>query len=207
MNAGWLRQNLLTAIFSLFIAGYALIIIISPALGPTDDFIFLRTLQSGEPILYYSADFPYYDTAGLGRFTPLAAMEYNFFGLFSSSPSPFWYYFFHAVQFALLIFLLIKILKHFTESRLLIYALTILISFLPAFTIPFFRLQMNERDVIFFSPLFCFVVFIILKPKKQLISRSASYSPTWRSITKKPLLSLSALLLFLTFCFLGENQI
>ncbi|MEK7144219.1 MAG: hypothetical protein AAB820_02720 [Patescibacteria group bacterium] len=166
MNAGWLRQNLLTAIFSLFIAGYALIIIISPALGPTDDFIFLRTLQSGEPILYYSADFPYYDTAGLGRFTPLAAMEYNFFGLFSSSPSPFWYYFFHAVQFALLIFLLIKILKHFTESRLLIYALTILISFLPAFTIPFFRLQMNERDVIFFLAAFLLCCLYYLKTQK-----------------------------------------
>ena len=166
MNAGWLKQNLLTAIFSLFITGYALIIIISPALGPTDDFIFLRTLQSGEPILYYSADFPYYDTAGLGRFTPLAAMEYNFFGFFSSSPSPFWYYFFHAVQFVLLIVLLIKILKHFTESRLLIYASTILISLLPIFTIPFFRLQMNERDVIFFFAAFLLCYIVYLKNQK-----------------------------------------
>lgn len=166
MSIEWFKQNFLSVFFWIFIVAYASLLLISPALGPTDDFIFLRTLQSGKPLLYYSQDFPYYDTAGLGRFTPFGAMEYNFFGLFSASPSPFWYFFFHAVQFFLFIFLLVKILKHFTSNKPLIYASTILISFLPAFTIPFFRLQMNERNVIFFLAAFLLCYLAYLKNQK-----------------------------------------
>lgn len=162
----WLRQNFLTAFFVFFIAVYAIVILISPALGPTDDFIFLRTLQSGKPILYYGADFPYYDTAGLGRFTPLGAMEYNFFGLFSDSPSPFWYFFFHAVQFVIFIVLFLKLLGKVSSSKLLNYLITLLLIFLPAFTIPFFRLQMSERNVIFFFAAFLLCYLAYLKNQK-----------------------------------------
>lgn len=160
------RPNFSTLSFAFFIAAYAIVIVISPALGPTDDFIFLRTLRSGKPILYYSADFPYYDTAGLGRFTPLGAMEYNSSWLFSDSPSPLWYYFFHAVQFILFIILFVKLLSRVSSNKLFNYLIALLFIFLPAFVIPFFRLQMNERNVIFFFAAFLLCYLCYLKSQK-----------------------------------------
>ena len=141
----YLRQNYLIIFFGFFVMGYALILLIGPALGPTDDFIFLKTLQVGKPILYYSANFPYYYYNAIlgGRFVPLAAMEYNLVGLLSKSPSAILYYLIHAIQFVVLMILLIKILKQFTSNKFLIYLTPILISLTPGFTMSWFRLQLN----------------------------------------------------------------
>ena len=154
--------------FAIFIGVYALVLLINPQLGPTDDFIFLKTLQSGKPLLYYSHDFPYYDAAKMGRFTPLAAMEYNIFGLFSKSPDPFWYFFFHAIQFIIFAVLIVKLIRKFTSNKLLIYGVPILLFLTPGFTISWFRMQMNERNVIFFLAAF-FLCYLAYLDKRKII--------------------------------------
>lgn len=138
--------------FLVFIALYALLFLIQPNLGPTDDFVFLKTLQEGKPLLYYGADFPYYDTLGIGRFTPLASLEYNIFLPFTSDP--FWYFAYHAVQFIIFALLLIKLLKTATQNIKIPYWVTALFCFLPGFAIVWFRLQLPERNTLFFFILF-----------------------------------------------------
>lgn len=153
-------------IFIFLIAIYAISLLINSNFAPTDDFIFLKTLQADKPILYYSQDFPYYNAAEMGRFTPLAAMEYNLFGLFSKSPNPFWYFLYHTIQFIIISFLLVKIISQFTSDKLLIYGAPILFFLTPGFVISWFRMQMNERNVIFFLALFLFFYLLYLKDKK-----------------------------------------
>ncbi|MDI6717464.1 MAG: hypothetical protein QMD86_00200 [Patescibacteria group bacterium] len=161
-----LKNDLFLSGFLVFVCAYVILLLISPQLAPTDDFIFLRTLQSGKPILYYSSDFPYYDAATMGRFTPLAAMEYNLFGIFSKSPDPFWYYFYHAIQLVILSILIVKILSLFTKNKLLIYSASVLLFLTPGFAISWFRMQMNERNVIFFLTIFLFFYLNYIKNKK-----------------------------------------
>ena len=46
--------------------------------GADNDYIFLRTLQSGKPLVIYSESFPYSDPMrDDGRWQPLVNMEYN----------------------------------------------------------------------------------------------------------------------------------
>ena len=160
------KEEKIKCIFIFLIAVYAASILINPNLAPTDDFIFLRTLQAGKPLLYYSQNFPYYNAAEMGRFTPLAAMEYNFFGIFSKSPNPFWYFFYHTLQFIIISFLLVKIISQFTSNKLFIYGAPILLFLTPGFTISWFRMQMNERNIIFFLAIFLFFYLAYLKNQK-----------------------------------------
>lgn len=161
-----IKKNLISIIFIIFVGIYAFLLLINVQLAPTDDFIFLRTLQVGKPILYYSQNFPYYDAANMGRFTPLAAMEYNIFGQFSKSPNPFWYFFYHVVQLIVISFLIVKIISYFTENKLLIYGSPALLFLTPGFVISWFRMQMNERNVIFFLAAFLLFYLGHIKNKK-----------------------------------------
>lgn len=160
-------RNKIIYSFWVFIIFYLAVILIYPRLQPTDDFVFLRTLQSGKPILYYSQSFPYYDAKELGRFTPLVPMEYNLAWFFSSSPSPLWYYGFHALQFLVLIWASLKLFKLATESKYLPYLATGFLTLLPGFAIAFFRLQMNERNVLVYMALFLLSYFYFLKDQRS----------------------------------------
>ena len=162
----WLRQNYLTILFGLFIAGYAFIFLINPQLGPTDDFVFLRTLQSGKPLLYYSQNFPYYDWLGFGRFSILTSMEYNLVGLFSNSV--FWYFFYHAVQFIIFALILVKLLTRLFQNKTVVYVSSILVFLMPAFAISWFRLQLPERNVIFLLALLLLIYQIFLEKQKVI---------------------------------------
>ena len=165
---GYSKKYFSIIFFAIFIGVYALVLLINPQLGPTDDFIFLRTLQADKPLLYYSQDFPYYDAVKLGRFTPLAGMEYNLFGLLSKSPSPLWYFFFHTIQFIIFAVLIVKLIRKFTSDKLLIYGIPILLFLTPGFTISWFRMQMNERNVIFFLAAF-FLCYLAYLDKRKII--------------------------------------
>jgi hypothetical protein len=154
--------------FGFFVAAYTLVILINPQLGPTNDFIFLRTLQSGKLFLPYSQNFPYFDTVKLGRFSPLAVMEYNLFGLFSKSPSPFWYYFYHAIQFVIFAVLIVKLLGKFTTNKFILYGVPTLFFLTPGFTISWFQMQINERNVIFFLAVFLLCYLSYLKEQKAI---------------------------------------
>lgn len=158
-------QFLLTS-FIIFAGTYALLLLVNPKLAPTDDFIFLRTLQAGNPILYYSQNFPYYDAATMGRFTPLAAMEYNLFGIFFKSPNPFWYFLYHSAQLILISFFIVKIFSQFTENKVIIYGAPVLLFLTPGFAISWFRMQMNERNIIFFLAAFLYFYLNQIKNKK-----------------------------------------
>ncbi len=112
------------------------------------------------PLLYYSSDFPYYDSVDLGRFTPIVSMEYNFVGLFSTSP--FAYFLYHSLQFIFFAVLLVFLLRKVTSSFPLIYLTSAFLFLLPAFTISWFRLQLPERNAIFLfaALLLCFYAYL-----------------------------------------------
>ncbi len=156
-------------IFVIFVTAYAVLMLVKPSLGPVDDVALLRTLQAGKPLLYYSqGNYPYGygDVTKLGRFSVLGAMEYNFFGFFSKSPSPFWYFLFHVFQYILLMILFVKLLSQFTSNRILIYITPILFSLTPCMTIAFFRTHLVERNLIFYYAIFLFCFLLYLKEKK-----------------------------------------
>jgi hypothetical protein len=144
--------------------------LIKPSLGPTDDFMLLRTLQSGHPVFYFSKEFPYGDIAKLGRFSILSPMEYNVFGFFSKSPSAFWYFLVHVFHYVLFMVLFVKILSRFTSNKFLIYLTPIILSLTPAITIPFFRTHMIDRNVVLLYAAFLYFYFLNLdNPKIKYI--------------------------------------
>ena len=146
----------LKVLFIIFVLMYALVLLINVQLGADIDGAFLRTLQIGKPLLAFSDDYPYSDQIALGRWTPMVNMEYNFIGLFSRSPNPFWYYFYHVIQFVLFVFLLIKLLSRTNFRKNLIYGAIIILILLPSSVLGWFRLSFPERNVLFF-----FVVFLL----------------------------------------------
>ena len=156
-------------IFAIFVAAYALIMLISPRLGPTDDVVLLRTLQAGKSLLIHSQEnspYGYGDVTKLGRFSILGAMEYNLPLFFSKSPSPFWYYFIHAFQYIILMGIFVKIITRFTSSKFLIYFTPILLSLTPGMTIVFFRPLLGDRNIIFYYAIFLYFFLRYLeKPK------------------------------------------
>ncbi|MFA5083859.1 MAG: hypothetical protein WC475_00530 [Candidatus Paceibacterota bacterium] len=158
-------------VFAVFVTGFALIMLINPQLGTAqDDFKMIRTLQIGLPLLFYSSWFPYDNLLLQGRFTPLSPMEYNFFGLFMKSPSAFWYFLFHAFEYALLTILFVKILSQFTSNKLLIYFTPILLSLTPAVTIPFFRTHITDKHLaLFYLAFFFFFSSYLKKPKLRYL--------------------------------------
>ena len=160
------KVNWWKIIFVVFVAAYALIMLIKPNLGPTDDYNLLPTLQVNRLIPFYSSLFPYGDFAKIGRLSILTPMEYYFFGLFFKSPSAFWYFLFHAFQYVVLMILFVKIISKFTSNKFLIYLTPILLSLTPAMTIPFFRTFLNERNLIYYYAVFLFCYLLYLqKPK------------------------------------------
>lgn len=160
------KFNLWSLLFWALVIGYATLFIVQPRLGPTDDFVFLDTLQKSKPLVYFSNSFPYYDVVSMGRFTPISALEYNIFLPFTRTPSPFLYFAFHAVQFLIFSFLLIKILRKVTSNNGLIYSTAIILFLTPAFTISWFRLQLGDRNVLFFFAFFILAYQSFFKSEK-----------------------------------------
>jgi len=155
------RRNLPALLFWVFVAGYAFVLVFMARLAPTDDYIFLRTLQVGKPILYHSADFPYYDSFAFGRLSPLVAMEYNFVGLFSTSP--FWYFFVHAAELVILAYVMVRIIGMFTSRKLLRYGIPTLLFLSPGFALVWFRMQLDERNLLVLLSLFLLWYFAYAK--------------------------------------------
>ncbi|MEK7618670.1 MAG: hypothetical protein AAB416_00330 [Patescibacteria group bacterium] len=147
-------------VYILIVAVYSAIFLVSPLLGPTDDFVFLKTLQINKSLFYYSPDFPYYDSMATGRFTPLSDLEYNAVALFSNHPRA--YFFFHAVQFILFAVFLWIVVRWSGLSRWRTLCTSIFLFLLPAFTISWFRLQLTDRNVIFYALLFIFFYSLFL---------------------------------------------
>ena len=80
------KEGLLKSVFISLVLLYAVLLLVEPALGPSDEYAFLPTLQSGKYFPMYGEDFPYYNSAELGRFGPFGGQEYNLVAFFTNSP-------------------------------------------------------------------------------------------------------------------------
>ena len=147
-----IRDLQYTLLLALTVLAYATILLMSPELGPTDDYAFLSTLQSGKPFPIYGRNFPFFDDARMGRFDPLVAQEYNLVALVSRTPAA--YFLFNAIQLFIFAFLLYRILREATDDHRIVVGAMLLILFSTGFTNAWFRLELGEREAAFFLAIF-----------------------------------------------------
>jgi len=160
------KTNKWKVAFIIFIVVYVALLLVKTDLGVTgSDSMLLRTLQAGKPLLLYSPNFPI-NWVKMGRFVPMVCMEYNILNLFSKSPAAFWYYFIHAVQYVLFMYLFAKIISKFTKSKFLIYMIPVLVSVTPGMILAWFQTMYLERDLIFFITIFIFFYLLYLERPK-----------------------------------------
>ncbi len=145
---------------------YAALLLTNPQLGPSDEYAFLPTLQSGKFFPMYGEDFPYYNVAELGRFAPFGGQEYNIVALFSYSPLG--YFAFNAAELLLFAALFVWILREYSASKALIYLAGTLVLLAPGFTLSFFKLLYSEKNVLFFLSLFL-VSYLLFQKRQQTI--------------------------------------
>lgn len=155
-----------TLIFLLLVTAYAMVIVIGSDLGPSDEYAFLPTLQSGKAFPFNGQDSTYIDMYKIGRFMPLGAQEYNLVALFTNKP---WaYYTLNAFEFMVFAILLLKILQQFSANQLLNYFSVLLLFFIPGVTITFFKLINVEKNVIFLLAVLFASYLNYLKERKIL---------------------------------------
>ena len=150
--------------FIMFILLYALILFFNPQLGPSDEYHFLPTLQSGKIFPMYGKDFPYYNSVELGRFSPLGGQEYNLVALISNTPLA--YFAFNTILLLGFIFIFLKILNEFSSNRTANYLAISILLFMPAVTNTFFKLLYVEKNVIFYLSVFLISFIAFQKQQK-----------------------------------------
>lgn len=158
--------NLYKLVFALLVLLYAILLVIRPELGYGDEYAFLPTLQSGKYFPMYGMDFPYYDSAELGRFGPLGAQEYNLVALLSNAPLA--YFGFNALLLVGFSFIFIAILKQLLPDGPYLYAIPVLLFLTPGFTLTFFKLLYSEKSVLFYLSVFL-LSFLVFQKKQKLI--------------------------------------
>ena len=153
-------------IFLILVAVYALVIVLGSDLGPTDEYAFLHTLQSGKVFPFYGQDSTYLDTYKIGRFVPLGGQEFNLVALFTNKP---WAYFtLNSFEFILFAILLLKILQQFSANQLLNYFSVLLLFFIPGVTITYYKLMYVEKNVVFLMAVFFASYLSFLKEKRAI---------------------------------------
>ncbi len=150
--------------FMLFLSLYIILLLINPQLGPSDEYHFLPTLQSGKIFPMYGKDFPYYNSVELGRFGPLGGQEYNLVALISNTPLA--YFAFNAMLLLIFIIILIKILREFSSNNYLNYFTVVLLLLMPAVTNTFFKFLYVEKNVIFYLSVFLISFIAFQKQQK-----------------------------------------
>ena len=96
----------------------------------------------------------------------MGTIEYNLFGLFSKSPSAFWYFLLHAFQYAVFMVIFVKILSKFTSNKFLIYITPVFLSLTPGMIVTWFLTLGNEKSLVFYLIIFLFFYLRYLeKPK------------------------------------------
>lgn len=166
------RRNILKdnqqILFWIFIVCYTVLFLVDPNFGPTDDFHFVRTIQSGSYLNYYSEQFPYYDSIKIGRFQPLAAIEYNLIPLLGAPLEARSYYLIHAFQFLITVVLLHRLIKNKVRTDLIWISAIILIILTPGFSYSWFRLQLVERNI------FTLIIIMLLSYEYGMTKRKKS---------------------------------
>lgn len=131
--------------FLIFIAGYVVLILISPHLGPVDDHELLATIQVGRPM-------PLFIYPSIGRFYVLDGQILNLVSRFSTDPLV--YYVVNAVELLLLTFFFCDMTRRIAGRGAALGALLVLL-LAPGFVTAWLRLLVPERE-----SLLCFVLFL-----------------------------------------------
>lgn len=139
-------RSVTPALFWIFIAGYIGLILVYPRLGPSDEYAFLPTLQSGKHFPMYGEDFPYYDVAAMGRFAPLAGQEYNLAAAISNTPQA--YFLLNAIQLVIFVFAFLSIISRLSIPRGQGYVALVLLLLLPVSTLTFYKLLYIDKTVL-----------------------------------------------------------
>ncbi len=204
MNSSWKymsRTAIVKNFFIMFVLLYALILFFNPQLGPSDEYHFLPTLQSGKIFPMYGKDFPYYNSVELGRFSPLGGQEYNLVALISNTPLA--YFAFNAILLLGFIFIFLKILNEFSSNRTANYLAIFILLFMPAVTNTFFKLLYVEKNVIFYLSVFLISFIKFHKQQKIVYSVlalvSANIAIYYKEIVFLAIFAFSAAHLFLTW--------
>jgi hypothetical protein len=142
------RSRAYTALFVSLVLVYAGLLLVSPALGPNDDYAFLSTLQSGRPLPPYGHNFPFYDDARIGRFDPLVAQEYNLVARISATPAA--YYALNAIELLIFAALLYAVLRGAARDIRIATGAALLLFLSPGMTNAWFRLELGERGAALF---------------------------------------------------------
>lgn len=150
----------------LLLAAYVILMLLNPQLGPGDEYHFLPTLQSGKPFPLYGADFPYYSSVELGRFSPLGGQEYNLVGVFTNSPLG--YFAFNALEMVSCVFLLAWVLRRHSTSAALVYLSLAALLLTPGFTLAFFKLLYVEKNVLFLLAAFMASYLLFQRQSKPI---------------------------------------
>ncbi len=195
------RTAIVKNFFMMFVLLYALILFFNPQLGPSDEYHFLPTLQSGKIFPMYGKDFPYYNSVELGRFSPLGGQEYNLVALISNTPLA--YFAFNAILLLGFIFIFLKILNEFSSNRTANYLAISILLFMPAVTNTFFKLLYVEKNVIFYLSVFLLSFIKFHKQQKIVYSVlalvSANIAIYYKEIVFLAIFAFSAAHLFLTW--------
>lgn len=160
------KEGLLKSAFISLVLLYALLLLVKPALGPSDEYAFLPTLQSGKYFPMYGEDFLYYNSAELGRFGPLGGQEYNLVAFFTNSPLG--YFGFNAVEMLLCVILLTWILRQYSSRPALVYLAGILLLLTPGFTLAYFKLLYVEKNVLFLLSAFV-AAYLVFQQRQQTV--------------------------------------
>lgn len=179
-----LVEKILKFIFVFIALSYVVILLISPQLGPSDEYAFLPTLQSGKSFPMYGEDFPYYNSAELGRFGPLGGQEYNIVALFSHSPLG--YFAFNAVELLLFAILFVWILYEYSINKALIYFAGVLVFLVPGLTLSFFKLLYVEKNLLPLVSVFVASYLLFLKRSHTLYFLLALLSANVAIYYKEP---------------------
>lgn len=131
-------------LFVALVVAYVVLMLLSPQLGPTDEYHFLPTLQQGKPFPLYDADFPYYNTFELGRFSPLGGQEYNLVWPFTRMPLG--YFILNAVELVAVLLIFSWLMRQYVSKRIFVYVAGLLL-LTPGFTLTFFKLLYVEKGL------------------------------------------------------------
>ena len=152
-----------TAMFLIVIAGYALMIVVSPHLHLIDDHNLLNSLMQGA---FFTGYLPPH-LVSIGRFYPLVMQEFNGLTLFFK-PSVQLFYGFMAVEFLALILILSCLLSFAANNKNMQRLPLLLLLFSPGFVTAFLRLHIGERSSLILFSLFLLMYFLFQRAQNRI---------------------------------------
>lgn len=142
-----------TLLFGLFVAAYAAILLLNPS------FMQVNYEALRETIFTDGDHLPLAVFPEMGRFYPMFGMEYRLLNLFSSRIV--WLHVFVALQFLIVIWLVVRLMREAGANQAVAYVVTGAFALLPAFTNVWVGFPATERNLVFWLAilLLCFMAY------------------------------------------------